>query len=190
MKKLILSLITVLFIITACSDSSSPSETKEILPLKVGNEWWFKNTPYKEDDSLTMFNIIREAKYYDEDWFVFNLYGKQTLMQNKSDGLWKIDFNEENPEGKKSLYFKYPATVGTVTEIDDAKVTLLSDNEQVEVPVGSFSCYLYRTVYNDGYMDDVYLSPGTGFVKIIFYKDSAGVKVVQTTRNLISYIVK
>ncbi len=192
MKKLILSLIAVLFIISACSDSSSPSNEKsnEILPLKVGNEWWLKNTPYIGDDSLERFNIIREAKYYDENWFLFNLFEKQTLMKNKSDGLWVIEFNEENPDGKKTLYYKFPASVGTITNIKNAKITLLSINEKVDVPLGSFNCYLYRTEYESGYMNDIYLSPGTGFVKMIYYKDSSGVKVVKTTCNLINYIVK
>ncbi len=187
MKKLILSLIAVLFIISACSDSSSPSETNEILPLKVGNEWWFKNTPYKGDDSLTMFNIIRKAKYFDEDWFVFNLSGKQTLMKNKADGLWAIEFSEEFPDGKEFVYFKYPAEIGTITYTESQEQKLISINEKVEVPAGVFNCYLYRSIYKDEGMSDIYLSPGTGFVKMIFYKDS--VNIIQT-RELINYTLK
>jgi hypothetical protein len=86
---------------------------------------------------------------------------------NKLDGthLIKQSINGTNVSSIESLLFKYPATLNEVyLSYDSVKVKVISINENVTVPAGTFSCYHYQTNEN-GYLSDNYISPGVGMIK-------------------------
>jgi len=199
MKKIILSLIAVLFIISACSDSSSPSETKEILPLKVGNEW---NYSFNSEDSNYnySFYIEKDTLINDSIWYKLKVDSLNSfLTKNKKCGLWFYDINCSDTSNSAYLKYAYPVIYDDVwyDVIKNYQMHVISRNMQVVVPAGVFSCYVYQKTYPKQYgndfkmaIDEMYFSPGIGLIKVINFIYVDNKKEMESYQELTSYTLK
>jgi len=137
-------------------------ESKGIMPLKVGNKWWYRvttydtNGTYKSDypDSLGIYDVVSIGG---EIWYEYmgsslgSLYGIYYL--NRADGLWRID----RPIADSALIAKYPAQqndtfdterniTGFPGPIDTTITNWIVDDLAATIPVtkGTFTCYHYK----------------------------------------------
>ncbi len=174
MKSIFFILIFAVVLITACSESSSPSVKKnEIFPLKAGNSWTYQS---KSIDTTIITNlwVEKDTLIQGESWYkiladsMFSYYYK-----NLDDGLWALDMQDFIYYKPSNLIYKYPAKVNDEYYIEHEKYKIISIDQKVEVPAGTFSCYVYQNDYSnfDGhhYFNEVYLSQGTGIIKSITY---------------------
>ncbi len=192
MKKIILSLIVLLFISTACSDdSSSPSKTKELFPTKVGNKWNYQVTT--NGISVNKVNeIVSEEVVNDIKWYNLALNSKIVMqLRNAEDGMHVLYTDSNSVNRKDVLFYKYPVTELTEYDADGNYVKIVSFDKEVTVPAGTFSCYYYNVVYaDDSSKYEEYFAPGVGVVKLVEYKDSVGFRKPITTTELESYSLK
>jgi hypothetical protein len=142
--------------------------TAVILPLKAGNTWSFGRSV----------------------WYITGtkpLTGKEAFVLDFSSGLGTYYLGQEydgiylygsaqggvdNLAGSPQIMFKYPAAAGenyrTGMTIGggEAQITVTAIDRVVETPAGTFTCYEY-TVDHSGTIQQWYLAPNTGFIKLI-----------------------
>ncbi len=182
-------------LLTGCKDNATePNNTpQEIMPLKTGNIWTYKETVTQIQDATT---ITTEETYIAsisgitsvnaEDWFdVKNFLGKgdNALLQNKSDGVW---FSAGNTSG---LFFKYPAEVNSTFTNQGGTFTLVSTSANVQSGNKSYTCYQYSTVSQAGTEINYYVAPGVGLVKATRDRVGNG-EDIHFMQELQSYILK
>lgn len=190
MKNIIFILLVVISIISACSESSSPSKhNNEIFPLAIGNKWVYQKTLGYGFDTTYTYQIMMDTILNNEKWYGYGC----TLMKNNESGLWGIICDDTTANGNPYLFYKYPAVAGQEYEYSDILVKVISINEEVTVPAGKFICYHYRfPLYKEENLEvymDYYLSPGVGMVKIEEYTRSYGYLSCDS-QVLISYDIK
>ncbi len=170
MKSIIFSFLVVICLISACSESSSPTKhNDEIFPLAIGNKWVYQKTLGNGFDTTCTYQIMMDTILNNEKWYGYGC----TLLQNNESGLWAILIDDSSTNRNPTLFYKYPALAGQEYEYTDIKVKVISINEEVTVPAGKFICYHYRfPLYKEEYLEvymDYYLSPGVGMVKVEEY---------------------
>lgn len=196
--KVILLFSFLLSMISGCSDeSTSPSENSgEIWPLKVGNQWIYKNhiidsIGAPERVVLDTTTVIEMKVINNESWYKFYQDGIvqfKTYFRNRPDGLWAINGDES------ALIYKYPAKVGDVIfENEDEKLEVISVNTSITTPAGTFICYAYKeTDYReiDGKIETTekinYLSPDIGPIA----GTVTSANIIKLRSELISYTLK
>ncbi len=189
MKKNIISLIAFfgLLIIISCSDNSTkskdgPIQSKDLIPLKIGNYWKYKIRTFDKDSNQIRFDndelvieqeievfgdtTIDGEKFYGMDHWIDR--GKYQYFANKDDGVYGFQDNFELGVDSISLYYKYPAFVSDKYNVNGGLIEIISTNEAVKVPVGEFNCIVYKITDKKGIIVKFYISPGTGYVKIYF----------------------
>lgn len=184
--------------LASCSSSSTSGDTTSagsLIPLFIGNYWVTDSTVYDAngaahaggEDSIKVLGSTISPK---DGSTYFNL--KYFWVMKTNTGL----FTASPPNFYNAyLFFKYPANPGetfrehsdiiympfptpskpdSITTIfSDYKVT--SNGTPITVPAGSFSCYEYTAVWNQGgtgkpYQKDVYyFAPGVGFIRTEHY---------------------
>ena len=196
MKKSILSLFVVLFIISACSDSSSPSKTGwEFFPLKIGNIWNYQSF-YDNDTIYITFHIQRDTIINYQKWYEIAIDSMSYVYyQNKSTGLWAYNiynFGDDNPS---CLLYKYPAKTNEEYVVERDTIKVISIGQKVEVPAGNFNCYVYHMSGIGGmgslYYYEHFISPNTGLIKqIVYEKKENNVNDTISVQELTSYTLK
>lgn len=176
MKNLAFILLAVILFASACSESSSPSNKKlEILPLEIGNKWEYKTSLEGEINDMTAM-IFKDTIINNERWFN---YGGCLLMINREDGLWLRFYDDITNKWIEELRYKYPAVAGEQYSDSLDFVKVLSVNERITVPAGTFNCYVYRIpLFEDNYMD-FYLCPGIGGIKTVSYENWNGHEIYE-----------
>ena len=192
MRILLLLLVAVSFMIAGCSSSNEPS-VMELFPLKVGNTWTFNFT---DEDNVTT-EVVNTVKneitiLQNEKWFVLDYDNElQSVCKNKSDGFWFADYNTESKIYTPELVYKYPASTGNQYETNSGiKVKVVSINEKITVPFGTFDCYHYEIDYGDDMVTDEYFAPNVGLIKLVSYAVEAGQKIKKSTTELKSFVFK
>jgi hypothetical protein len=165
--------------------------TSPVYPLKVGNQWKFKEKFILSNDTVmdgsTIIQTIVGEKIMDgEKWF---LLSDNQLITARTDGIYSYYADIK----AAVLKYKYPANTGEVYVSGDdlfngERDTLIayqmkvdSTNEVISVPGGLYTCYKYNTpkilatfgmeiIERDS--EDMFLS-NVGPVKIV-YNDSNG----------------
>lgn len=174
------------FAVISCKSSTEPGTSPSlIMPLAVGNEWDYAT--YESDPNYVQFyDTIRIANRLVSDSSIFETLD-HNYYKNTSGGLILIDTFYI----PKSLILlaKYPAQPGDFIKHDTNFVytnpTLTGDEivdsvtAVVTIPVGTYTCYKYRTDYYDSKhilhrRDNAYFAIGVGEIKYeVFWLDSA-----------------
>jgi hypothetical protein len=146
--------------------ASCGNKSDELIPLEIGNIWYYDYQRYNSDGSAGETNtftlcvladsIINNDKY----WVVES----GNLWTNRSDGVYSYVENES-----PFLMMKYPAIKGEYfgnAAVDSMQV--VSVDSKVKTPAGEFSCYEYH-MPNPSYVGALTVikaKPGVGIVQI------------------------
>lgn len=147
-----------------------------ILPLKVGNKWYYQWKKYDfygtiTSDSSGSVSIKKDTTINNDLCF---LYGKNSYFTEKSNGIYIYYKNYANPY----LYFKYPANTGDNYNPGPGSMftSVVSTNISTSVPAGTFNCYNYKVLYIGSISEfyyNYYMAPYIGIVKTeLYYKVS------------------
>ena len=148
-------LLAVLWISSCSKKDSNPVTTNNsttIFALVIGNQWIYQNYTYDSASGTLILaardtaKITRDTLIQGEKWFTS---GNGSYSANRSDGNWEYD-----TISGMQLNFKYPAQVNDSYKViifdsgghgsDTEKVKVLSINQSVTVPAGTFSCVTYQ----------------------------------------------
>lgn len=184
--KYLLAIISIVMI--SCSNDSSTNADNEgqegIIPLQVGNTWNYETFLYDSVGTLANTDteyreVISDTLIDGDRWFKTNFLAE--YLSNRSDGLWQRNRRFfYTPENKnKELdepWFRipFPLKLNETKKVGAATYTLVEEDVTVEVPAGTFSCYVYRKNYSTSlgvpeYF--VYYSPKVGLVKETWEKE-------------------
>lgn len=186
-----LLIFTTLFlsVTTSCKkNNDTPPETVEIFPLKVGNHWVFMTTKADSSKFSHVNDVSKDTLINSEQWFILTYDTLiRTICKNTSLGWWFL--YESKSSLTPDLYWKYPASVDEeYTTADSSLVRVVSINESVTVPAGTFICYHYHLIhYKEAYECEEYLAPGFGLIKHIVYVSGSGSSKIAEVTNLVSY---
>jgi hypothetical protein len=143
-------LIVLLLVFAACSEGDNPVNVPAapdvIMPLGIGSQWAYQRSNYDADGTIRVRDtistyILGDTLIDSERWFVYGVASPAgEFFTNKADGLWYRQKNVSTP----GLYAKYPAQDGDIfIERNGDTVHVVSTNQAVEVPDGTFLCYEY-----------------------------------------------
>jgi hypothetical protein len=168
-------------LIAGCSkdsptENSNPQPTGDIIPLAVGNHWGGEQTvSVTGTPSQTIAYLITDDSVVNnETWYrlAVSSGGPPVFagwITNRSDGVWIVAVESQLGTGEPVRYLAYPATAGSsydiVMGLDTVEVQVISTGKYVTVPKGTYSCHQYRMILS-GAGEDLFFSPGTGFVEI------------------------
>lgn len=184
----------LLAVVAGCSKSDDnqdqPPATPSLIPLQIGNNWNYRST-MQDTVITTHFNtVIGDTSIRDEDWFIMT-YDNQVsvLLNNRSDGLWFWN-NSKSTMGTSILYYRYPVPAGTeYYTTDSVFVSVVSVNESVTVPMGTFSCYHYTMKYPGNAVYQEYYCPGTGLIKLEKYYVDGSIIILKDKVELLSAVL-
>ena len=203
MKKIIYLLQAYFFILLSCNDNSTnPSETKEIWPLKVGNYWVWKFTNYDSVGNIKFefvdtVTVYKDSLYGTEKIYAMKSLGTHIIFEydfafNRIDGFYGISI--ENNDIDSYLIFKYPGKVGDWFVQNSDSITIISTNELYQSTAGKFICYKYAKYYNYEKTFsklESYFSPGIGQIGVEYLiKRNDGTYYLFHKTELISYFVQ
>jgi hypothetical protein len=184
MKQMILALVVFTFLCISCKKDDNKS-SKQIIPLSVGNQWVYKYYN-SEKEALVMDTIIIESTFEDGGYQVYQFsdddytFGEHSLFYKGSD-LWGYEI----PSGIATATILVPQKKTLNSQIlnDDGHIrTVVSLNEKISVPAGTFSCYkLKDELDNETYILYTWICDGIGVVKY---------QTETKTRELVSYKIK
>lgn len=191
-KFLLIPLLLITLVACKKSDSTEdPASVPSLFPLKIGNTWNFKST--KMDTVITNhFNkVIKDTTLLDETWAVLTYDNAvNSILKNKLDGLWFVIPTKSTSGNTAILYYKYPVASGTqYMTPDSVNVTVVSTNESVTVPMGTFACYHYTMRYANKEVYQEYFCPGTGLVKIEKFYVNGAITVLKEKVELVSAVL-
>ncbi len=187
----------------SCSGINNPvPDNNNFIPLHVGNSWSYHLTDY--DSSGTVIytydqttKIDRDTVISDKKWYTYNGYPAGIWFSNKADGYWAfIITNTGSLKNDTSLIlYKYPANTGDVYGNIYFPTEVVSTNEEVTVPAGTFKAIHFSISYQklNSYMLDsyeVYVVPRVGLIKQMQVgKKSDGSKYIVYKDELVSYSI-
>jgi hypothetical protein len=181
MKKIILALLflTLIFNFISCEDNPTKSNLfpTEMIPLKMGNSWSYVRTNYDSTGIVeyteNITSTIDKDTLIDElTWYGYSDTPSGIWFTNKSNGYWVYArWNNGNAiVDTMLLIYKYPAIVGDVFDFPSFRREVVSTNELITVPAGS-----YKTIhYSDTFLDssnylldsfEIFVAQGIGLIK-------------------------
>jgi hypothetical protein len=183
----------------SCTDIITPILTpKEIIPLKVGNEWNYEVANYLvafKDTLIRQFSVqvVRDTIIEGKKHFVRNIFGSffiSTIGINFYDGYY-LYANKYH-----RLVVKYPVKIGDKyqrinTDInsiptDTLNIEIVGIDKTVSVKAGTFQCY--EEQYNlNSFKFLTQRSAGYGMIQELTYDDT-GTLVART--QLTSYTIQ
>ena len=197
--KWLLCFLVLALLVAGCSEDNkgtSPTEVKQVWPLKVGNEWVGENTEVDSAGNVLHMDTIVTAVSKDtligsERWYIITVNGERDpevpILTSRSDGLWA-----GGPSG--SLFFKYPAAVNDTFMAGNEIAVVESIHDTVTVPAGTFVCYNYKwpePSTSDRPYQLRYFSPGIGGIMGVEYHKTDGGYIYANFRSvLISYTLQ
>jgi hypothetical protein len=142
-----------------------------IVPLAVGNQWTTRTSSRNAEGKLISSGIqtsriISDTTVDGERWFVEefsssdNNSSRTRLCTNRSDGFYILR------SGAPLLSVKYPVNVGDRYQGFGGDAKVVSTNEKISVPKGTFVCYQYTVSLRGPAMGraTMYYFPGVGLV--------------------------
>jgi hypothetical protein len=200
-------LVFILFTAIGCKNSNNPLSAQSnlhIWPLAMGNSWTLRSEVYDSngvllDSSAFSFWVKKDTIINSTNcYMLFEMaIPLATYNMNKSDGLWSLYMSTSYQSSY--LIYKYPATVGdqysAPATIDGVTATvnykLISTNASVSVPAGNFNCYQYQYTDSSGGINNIYLCPGVGPIKISHTLITSTSRIyMDLNAELKSYILK
>ncbi len=168
---------------------------QELIPLKLGNYWIYKETTYKSDTIVsidtTLNNVSKKLKLNNKQCYALNEFDNEFFVYNTKDGQTDIDTFNVEPNGNfaEALFYKNPEDIAgssyTVYNVNNIHV----DEKPVMINTitGDFKCYKYTLTVDDDdeYKIVTFLCPGIGIIYEEFYFDHEHIK-----SELIEYHIK
>ena len=204
-KSVIYSLIIVTgFLFSNCSESTEPDVlSKDLIPLKINNSWNYKQTVYDssgvivrvENQSST---IIKDTIILSQLWYSFSDVPDGIWYTNKTDGYWAfVKANTGSTLNDSSLLvYKYPTKVGDIYGDADSPIEVVSIDEEITVPAGSFKAIhiIINYLSSQKYLRDsfeIFIAPQIGVIKRLqIGKKPNGNKFIGFQSELESYSLK
>lgn len=201
---LYLLLILASFLVYDCSEPTEPDNSiNELIPLKIGNTWNYKMTDYDSNGVVLYYedittSITRDTTISSLKWYGYNNSPSGIWYTNKTDGYWTfVKGGTGNVLNDTSLLaYKYPTQVGDIYGNSDTPREVLSIDEIITVPAGTFKVIHIITTYigSTNYLLDSYetfIAPGIGVIKVMQVgKRYDGTKFIVYKNELISYSSK
>lgn len=183
--KFIMTLLSLVLLGSGCSGATEPvGATGVIIPLSVGNKWIGEATDYA---SGAVFRIRVDTIGVEKDTVIDGerryLISRQNGYVNRSDGAYAWGLGQG---GDPLLQFKYPAQVGDSVVHGDSTlkivVHVLSTDEFVTVPAGTYSCFHYFITGNVSQFEtDYFVAPNIGYVKVVSIAKPGPSTVIDST---------
>jgi hypothetical protein len=169
-----------------CSEEDSsnpvtPPATTELFPIQPMQTWVYNAESYVNDSLIYR---GQDTTYFDstgyvfasEYWYRYKGSRDQYFWRNGVSGIWRL--RVDSYPYTAELYFAYPAQAGDSVIVSGpiAFVKVVSTDETIEVPAGTFSgCYYFRVDYDVGNdLETVWVKPGVGIVQKSVTTISAG----------------
>jgi len=168
----------ILFFTFYCSEPTeiNPFPT-EIIPLDMGNSWSYVRTnydstgivEYTEDITST---IDKDTLIDELTWYGYSDTPEGIWFVNKPDGYWGFARRNNGSSiiDTMLLVYKYPAIVGDVFDFPSFRREVVSINELITVPAGSYKTIHYVDTFIDSsnYLQDsfeTFVAKGIGIIK-------------------------
>ena len=182
MKKLFISFSFVFILIFAgCKDTpTQPLDTSVIWPLNKGNYWKYKTYNYDYNGKNTDTMIFHKLVTSDTIINGYSLKNIKGQIENSIYGHYnqQLKCNEQGiwyfTNDSLFLWNKFPINKNEffIRKWWDT-VFVISIDEKVIVPAGTFYCYVYKNIYNSlnlQYIIFDYFAPGIGPIKSEIYQ--------------------
>lgn len=153
LKMFIVFAIITLFIV-ACPENFEEDKYETIaFELKNGNSWTYLQTesPNNQEESLTFtkkVEIIKDTLINNLKYSIFEVNGKRNDNLRRNGNVGQFIRNISSTENEEYLLFKYPFELNDEWEYSlfgvNTKSTVSSTYSYVEVPAGSYGCYVYE----------------------------------------------
>ncbi len=168
----------ICILMNGCSKNNpvnSASAEKEILPLKIGNQWtsYVETKVYFNGDTVNIgfhsYDTMHKAIMYETIIDGKKWYSDSTsdiLYANLYDGLYFASTSKGS--FMKWIVFKYPCKAGDVFGSFFGTMKVISTIKRVATKAGTFECIQYRTTQQTSsttIISEYYLSPGVGIIK-------------------------
>jgi hypothetical protein len=184
MKHLISALVIFSFLCISCKKDDNKS-SKQIIPLSVGNQWVYKYYNSEKDaqvrDTIIIGTAFKEGDYqvyqFSDDDYTF---GEHSLFYKGND-LWGYEISRGIVSAKILVTQKKTLNSQIFSEEGHTR-TVVSLNEKVNVPAGTFNCYKLKDEWdNETYILYSWICDGIGVIK---YQTDTQI------RELVSYTIK
>ena len=180
---------SLLFALSCQETPLQPGETRDLIPLSVGNYWVFEQTNYDSLGNMTSIEphdtieIVGDTTIGGIIWSYKYYLGVLLAYRNSPAGIL-IRLVSKNSDATVKLIYKFPAEITDTypypvvwfgvspTRLVDSlyQCFVMARDTLVTVPAGSFQCYKYRYIDIGGpYLHDVYIAPEHGWVKTETY---------------------
>ena len=158
------------------------SKSEGLFPFAIGTEWTYESTTREKNGrvlerKVDTSKVIGVHLFGDERWYSIDEFDTAIWSRNTSKGEEEaeITIDEETGLLKKEtsfLFFKYPANKGDQwktqdmsDEIPEQSMRLKDVGVKLEVPAGTFECYLYELIEDGEVVIKFHVAPGVGIVK-------------------------
>jgi hypothetical protein len=181
------------------------SEEKQIIPLKIGNEWNYHTSIFTSDSIIfveydMLKKIIEDTIASNERWFLTSVetngYIDSFWCANRNDGYWVKPVYDDTISFyvTPKMKYQYPCKVGDIFEdYSGLDWEIISIDTVIEIQNEKFNCVFYRTMtyYNpqSSYEED-FVAVNTGLVLLKTYNRlSNGDHYIFSNHELITYKV-
>ncbi|WP_248723280.1 hypothetical protein [Seonamhaeicola sp. ML3] len=174
---------------------------KDLIPLKVNNEWTYKQFIYDKTKSKTtekiVINKVSDLKKHDgQTWYLLKEFGDEFYVQNTDEGQISAEFDKntliqtslflKNPDSIEFTPFEYTEVTkqndlegnSNIPDIDTNKITLVSKDVPIIIENQKYNCHEYEVNpileaddEIESYKITMYIELGTGIVKHIIEDD-------------------
>ncbi|MEW5804990.1 MAG: hypothetical protein AB1847_23130 [bacterium] len=168
---------------------NNPPPSSQIYPLKSGNRWIFSSQRVNPDTVTVSLITVNDRQVYHllgEDDLNFFTGGSNSGLFYQANDLWAVYGGVEQlliPQTRSVGTTSYPHVTDTLST---DTLSVVSTNDQIIVPAGTFQCYQYKLVWYQGAnVYNYWIADGVGIVKL--YRQRSG--GTTNTYELVSYIV-
>lgn len=159
---------------------------QNLIPLKVGNYWKYKQITSVSDSIISIDTVVNSVKkrisLNGKDWFILNEFGDDFVVRNSKLGQVEIDTLSKDIYGKfkETVMFKNPNELKTLSYIvyDVNYIEVDKTPILINTIIGDFKSFKYTILIEDEIDEKIetYISPKIG----IIYQDwSIGKKHVR-----------
>ncbi len=201
MRTLLFVLILSILTFSACKDNSTnPSSSKDVFPLKLGNQWTYRVSSYDSNDSLlTQYNdvwtIIADTLVLNERAFILESSNNKkygfplAALFIRSDGIYRLAQDNWNIE----LWYKYPVQQGNIYLLKSDTMKIGKTEMNLYLGGINYKCieYLLNMNVDSAQTQNItYISLGIGRVYSSAKLYVKGKFTGEVTSELLSYSLK
>lgn len=175
-------------------------ENGVIMPLKIGNKWYYDVTEFSADaikqaEYIDSIHVINEVEISGERWFetYFPMLSSENIyLSNTNEGLWVKcddcengsfllarypDYNNVFASGYPDIRNLHSDNRSVYDMLDDLLVNKRTERETITVPKGEYDCIKYTSKFESDNRDitefpiiEEYYNENNGLVKMIEYE--------------------